>query len=272
MRLVWVSSLHSNLIFFFFPHYKLKGMCMYCLNRSGRYEVDGYVYNASEEPKILMTGKWNESMSYQQCDGEGEPLPGTELKEVDNFSPPSSIQFSSKILTLTTCLLFLGLETRWCSKGWQVPIHALCSQDQQLWHCPEKAVALWFTVTPWQIRARDGRHVQIRQWEEQVWSQNTCSLGSESEGELILIPYLVLYSLEERQRAEKRTREEKGQSFTPKWFDITEEVTPTPWGDLEVYQFNAKYSEHREAADSSEDNTDPKSIQFNPWQFQDLST
>lgn len=57
-------------------------MCIYGLYRSGRYEVDGYVYNASEEPKILMTGKWNESMSYQPCDGEGEPLPGTELKEV----------------------------------------------------------------------------------------------------------------------------------------------------------------------------------------------
>ncbi|KAL7195304.1 hypothetical protein ACSBR1_035513 [Camellia fascicularis] len=29
---------------------------------SGRFEVDGYVYNAAEEPKILMTGTWNESM------------------------------------------------------------------------------------------------------------------------------------------------------------------------------------------------------------------
>ena len=51
--------------------------------RAGRYEVDGYVYNAAEEPKILMTGKWNEGMSYQPCDMEGEPLPGTELKEVN---------------------------------------------------------------------------------------------------------------------------------------------------------------------------------------------
>ncbi|KAM5583589.1 hypothetical protein ABKV19_003467 [Rosa sericea] len=50
---------------------------------AGRYEVDGYVYNAAEEPKILMTGKWNESMNYQPCDMEGEPLPGTELKEND---------------------------------------------------------------------------------------------------------------------------------------------------------------------------------------------
>jgi hypothetical protein len=40
------------------------------------------VYNAAEEPKILMTGKWNESISYQPCDMEGEPRPGTELKEV----------------------------------------------------------------------------------------------------------------------------------------------------------------------------------------------
>lgn len=47
--------------------------------------MDGYVYNAAEEPKILMTGKWNESMSYQPCDLEGEPLPGTELKEVSSL-------------------------------------------------------------------------------------------------------------------------------------------------------------------------------------------
>lgn len=56
-----------------------------CACRAGRYEVDGYVYNAAEEPKILMTGKWNESMSYQPCDLEGEPLPGTELKEVSSL-------------------------------------------------------------------------------------------------------------------------------------------------------------------------------------------
>lgn len=54
---------------------------------AGRYEVDGYVYNSAEEPKILMTGKWNEFMSYQPCDMEGEPLPNTELKEVIIFVP-----------------------------------------------------------------------------------------------------------------------------------------------------------------------------------------
>ncbi|KAI3874020.1 hypothetical protein MKX03_029170 [Papaver bracteatum] len=47
-----------------------------------RFEVDGYVYNAANEPKILMTGKWTKSMSYQPCDVEGKPLPGTELKEI----------------------------------------------------------------------------------------------------------------------------------------------------------------------------------------------
>ena len=50
--------------------------------RAGRYEVDGYVYNGDEEPKILMTGKWNEFMNFQPCDLEGEPLPGTKLEEV----------------------------------------------------------------------------------------------------------------------------------------------------------------------------------------------
>lgn len=49
---------------------------------AGRYEVDGYVYNKNEEPQILLTGKWNASLSCQRCDLEGEPIPGTELKEV----------------------------------------------------------------------------------------------------------------------------------------------------------------------------------------------
>ena len=54
--------------------------CTLC--RAGRYEVDGYVYDASEEPKMLITGKWNESLSCQPCDLEGEPLEGTTLQEV----------------------------------------------------------------------------------------------------------------------------------------------------------------------------------------------
>lgn len=71
---------------------------------AGRYEVDGYVYSADEEPKILMTGKWNESMSYQPCDVEGEPLPGTELKEV-NFrclvvSSLTRLRFHSHVFVL----------------------------------------------------------------------------------------------------------------------------------------------------------------------------
>jgi hypothetical protein len=44
--------------------------------------VDGYVYSAAEEPKMMLTGKWSKSMSYQACDQEGDPLPGSELKEV----------------------------------------------------------------------------------------------------------------------------------------------------------------------------------------------
>ncbi|CAI5980231.1 unnamed protein product [Closterium sp. NIES-65] len=55
---------------------------VYPLGRAGRYEVDGYVYDSSEEPKMLITGKWNESLSYQPCDHEGEPLEGSTLTEV----------------------------------------------------------------------------------------------------------------------------------------------------------------------------------------------
>jgi hypothetical protein len=82
---------------------------------------------------------------------------------------------------------------------------------------------------------------------------------------------LKLFSLEERQRAEKRNREAKNHKFTPRWFDLTEEVTPTPWGELEVYQYNGKYTEHRAAIDSSDIIEEPDSRpEFNPWQFDNL--
>lgn len=91
----------------------------------------------------------------------------------------------------------------------------------------------------------------------------------------ISYPFSVV-SLEERQRAEKRTRDAKGESFVPRWFDLTEEITSTPWGDLEIYQYNGLYTKHRAEIDSSgsssNDEVDNKSIEFNPWQYGNLST
>ncbi|RZC78885.1 hypothetical protein C5167_003104 [Papaver somniferum] len=183
---------------------------------AGRYEVDGYVYNAAEEPKILMTGKWNEYMSYQPCDLEGEPLSGTELKEVWRVAevPPNDkfqyTHFAHKINSLETA--------------------------------PRKLLASDSRLRPDRYALEKG---------------DLSKAGSEKS------------SLEERQRAEKRSREAKDQKFIPRWFDMSGEVTPTPWGDLEVYQFNGKYMEHRAAVDSSDDTdeVDVRSIEFNPWQF-----
>jgi len=81
-------------------------------------------------------------------------------------------------------------------------------------------------------------------------------------------------SLEDKQRTEKKIREAKEHKFTPRWFDLTEEVTSTPWGDLEIYQYNGKYTEHRAAIDNSGsiDHVDNKEIEFNPWQYGNLST
>lgn len=84
---------------------------MFC--RAGRYEVDGYVYNAAEEPKILITGKWNEALNYQVCDPEGEPLPGSEMKEVSSFrlfANHINISCLMKVLlyTNTTVLYFFN--------------------------------------------------------------------------------------------------------------------------------------------------------------------
>ncbi|KAF3775727.1 Oxysterol-binding protein-related protein 3C [Nymphaea thermarum] len=187
---------------------------------AGRYEVDGYVYNADEEPKILMTGKWNESMSCQPCDLEGEPLPGTELKEV-----------------------------------WRVA--AVPQKDKfQYTYFAHKINS--FDTAPKNLLASDSR---LRPDRYALEMGDLSKAGAEKS------------SLEERQRGEKRHREANGDKFTARWFSLTGEVTPTPWGDLEVYEYNGKYAEHRAAIGSADSSVevDLKSIEFNPWQYGELS-
>lgn len=187
---------------------------------AGRFEVDGYVYDANEEPKILMTGKWSESMSYQPCDAEGEPLPGTELKEV-----------------------------------WRVA-DAPPNDKFQYTYFAHKINS--FDTAPRKLLASDSR---LRPDRYALEKGDMSKAGAEKS------------SLEERQRAEKRTREAKGDNFMPRWFDMTEEVATTPWGELEIYQFNGKYLQHRTDTDSS-DNIELEDVQtkeFNPWQYGDLS-
>ncbi|KAI3835765.1 hypothetical protein MKW92_025113 [Papaver armeniacum] len=188
---------------------------------AGRYEVDGYVYNAAEEPKILMTGKWNQSMSYQPCDMEGEPLPGTELKEV-----------------------------------WKVA-DAPENDKFQYTHFAHKINSL--DTAPKKLLASDSR---LRPDRYALEKGDLSKAGSAKS------------SLEEKQRAEKRNRDAKGHKFTPRWFEMSEEVATTPWGDLEVYRFNGKYNEHREAADISDDTNiiDIESTEFNPWQYGNVTT
>ncbi|KAG4955592.1 hypothetical protein JHK85_041972 [Glycine max] len=188
---------------------------------AGRYEVDGYVYNSAEEPKILMTGKWNESMSYQPCDSEGEPLPGTELKEVWHVADvPKNDKFQYTYFA-----------------------HKINS----------------FDTAPKKLLASDSR---LRPDRYALEMGDLSKSGAEKS------------SLEDKQRTEKKIREAKEHKFTPRWFDLTEEVTSTPWGDLEIYQYNGKYTEHRAAIDNSGsiDHVDNKEIEFNPWQYGNLST
>ncbi|PKA48565.1 Oxysterol-binding protein-related protein 3A [Apostasia shenzhenica] len=186
---------------------------------TGRYEVDGYVYDAAEDPKILMTGKWNESMHYQPCDSEGEPLPGTELKEI-----------------------------------WRVA--ATPQNDKfQYTHFAHKINS--FDTAPRHLLASDSR---LRSDRFALEQGDLSKSGSEKT------------ILEERQRSEKRQREAKGDHFAPRWFNVTGEIAPTPWGDLEVYEYNGKYSDHTAAFDNSDSigEIDVKSIQFRPWQYPDL--
>ncbi|KAL0344532.1 UNVERIFIED_CONTAM: Oxysterol-binding protein-related protein 3A [Sesamum radiatum] len=183
---------------------------------AGRYEVDGYVYNAQEEPKYLMTGKWNEFMSYQPCDAEGEPEPGSELKEVWRAADaPKNDKF-------------------------------------QYTHFAHKINS--FDTAPRKLLPSDSR---LRPDRLALEHADLSKAGLEKT------------RLEERQRAEKRTREAKGDEFKPKWFDLTNEIASTPWGELEVYRYNGEYGRHREAVDNSDSiqETETNSVEFNPWKY-----
>ncbi|CAN4118307.1 unnamed protein product [Withania somnifera] len=185
---------------------------------AGRYEVDGYVYNSEEEPKILMTGKWNESMSYQPCDLEGEPLPGSTMKEVWKAAEtPKNDKFQYTYFA-----------------------HKINSLDT----APKKLLASDSRLRPDRYALEKG---------------DVSKASSEKS------------RLEERQRADRRIREAKGDEFKPKWFNLSNEICPTPWGDLEVYEYNGKYHEHRAAIDSSAhvEEVDAETIEFNPWQYED---
>ena len=81
--------------------------------RKGRYEVDGYVYNKDEEPKIMITGKWNTSLSYQPCDVEGEPIEGTELTEVSDLFLCISSSVLNRIFHLVYVRPFQNPTGQW---------------------------------------------------------------------------------------------------------------------------------------------------------------
>ncbi|KAI3887428.1 hypothetical protein MKW92_050814 [Papaver armeniacum] len=184
-----------------------------------RYEVNGYVYNAAKEPKILMTGKWNKSMSYQPCDMHGVPLPGIQLKEVWRVSDvPENDKFQYTYFA-----------------------HKINS----------------FDTAPKKLLASDSR---LRPDRYALEKGDLSKVGPEKN------------SLEVRQRNEKKQREANGDKYTPKWFDLTDEVTITPWGEMETYEYNGKYSKHRAMANSSDDITCDEvgggiPTKFNPWQY-----
>ena len=79
--------------------------------------------------------------------------------------------------------------------------------------------------------------------------------------------------MEEKQRAEKKIREAKGHQFTPKWFELSNEIAPTAWGDLEMYRYNGKYTAYRATLSDLDpaEEVNFGSTEFNPWQYGDLA-
>lgn len=71
------------------------------------------------------------------------------------------------------------------------------------------------------------------------------------------------HELEEQQRAERRTREEKGDAWAPRWFKVEEGADNNEEVDTDVWAFTGAYSDRRKSAQP----VDAKSLQFSPWQY-----
>ncbi|GKA16411.1 oxysterol-binding protein-related protein 3C [Tanacetum coccineum] len=187
------------------PHMRM--VCNHPPISAARAENEHFVYDiASKETKSSyifnpVAGLVLVALIYQSCDLEGEPLPGTDLKEV-----------------------------------WEVA-EARANDKFQYTHFGHKVNS--FDTAPTNLLASDSRLQSDRYALEHG---DLSKAGLEKS------------ILEEKQRAEKMTRETKGQKFTPRWFDMTEEVCVIPWGDLEIYWYNGKYSKHRYAIDDTNTN------------------
>ena len=84
--------------------------------------------------------------------------------------------------------------------------------------------------------------------------------------------FVADFRLEERQRAEKKLREVEKAPFVPKWFKPAGEVVETPWGSMDLFEFNGDYKEKRSQLDKAADEAaDPSSTNFSPWQFESSS-
>ncbi|KAI8523790.1 hypothetical protein RHMOL_Rhmol13G0099600 [Rhododendron molle] len=261
---------------------------------AGRYEVDGYVYNAAEEPKVLITGKWNESMSYQPCDMEGEPLPGTELKE--NWDRNDERETRTEIGDTFTSASPFTPERGRGGIGEEDDDAAGCGFERvgspkclngRFAETVMSSFPVEFILVAWRIAAvPENDKFQYTYFAHKINSFETAPkklLASDSrlrpdryaleKGDLSKSG-AEKSRLEETQRAEKKQREANGHQFKPRWFDLTDEIRPTPWGDLEVYQYNGKYTEHRAAVDSSGSTVvdDVTSTEFNPWQYGNVSS
>ncbi|XP_024403561.1 oxysterol-binding protein-related protein 3A [Physcomitrium patens] len=182
----------------------------------GRNDIDGFVYSKDGQPKMIMTGNWAKSMSYQPCNADGEPVERAQLKEiwrVADVPKGDKYQYTHFAHTINS-----------------------------------------FDSAPPTLLASDSR---LRPDRYALERGDVSSAGFEKS------------RLEERQRAEKKLREQKRQEFVPRWFKMSGEIAPTPWGELEVYEFNGKYHKRVESSPAGHTvNVDQfRSMAFDPWQF-----
>lgn len=71
------------------------------------------------------------------------------------------------------------------------------------------------------------------------------------------------HELEEQQRAERRTREEKGDGWVPRWFQIANDADNNEEIDTDVWAFTGAYGDRRKTAAP----VDVAALGFSPWQY-----
>jgi len=185
---------------------------------AGRYEINGYVYDEHDVPKLQLVGKWNSYLDCVECDEEGNAIPDAE--------------------------------------------------PERLWTCVEKPEndPYQFTKFAHHLNSCEGVN-PLPSDSRRRPDRALLELGRSGESAV------AKHALEEMQRAEKRERESKESTWSPRWFnklpDDAEIIEGEPDNDAcPQFEFNGEYLKLGPRPTVSAEEVQGEG--FCPWEFPDM--